>query len=80
MDFDTAARTMADHAGLSLRAVGAAAGRTPAYLPSVLSRGSVPSLTVAAELAAPCGYSLAFVPTASLPADALPIDPPGPTA
>lgn len=76
MDFDQASRIMAASAGLSLRAVSQAAGRSAGYLPSVLSRGSVPSLEVAAELAKPCGYSLAYIPADDLPASALVIDPP----
>lgn len=80
MDSASAVRAMVQRSGMSARAVSQAAGRSPDYLGSILYRGSSPSLSTAAELAAPCGYSLAFVPTASLPADALPIDPPGPTA
>lgn len=75
MDTDSAFRAMAAHAGLSLRAVAVASGRSPAYLSGMLAKGACPSLTTAADLAAPCGYVVALVPAASLPADALPIDP-----
>ena len=75
MDADSAIRAMVDKAGTSMRAVSLATGRGAPWLGSMLHRGTVPTLGVAADVAAACGYAVAFVPMADLPPSALAVDP-----
>ena len=76
MDFQDAMRAMVASSGQSLRAASVASGRTPGWLTSTLTRGSAPTVTVAADLARACGYALAYVPVGQVPDAALVIDPP----
>lgn len=75
MNSSDALRAMVDRSGLSMRAASVASGRSPEFISGTVSRGSSPTLATAAELAAACGYALAFVPTGDVPHGALVIDP-----
>ena len=74
MDSSDALRAMVSRSGQSMRSVSVAAGRSPEFISGTVSRGSSPTLATAADLAAPCGYSLAFVPVDDVPPTALVID------
>lgn len=62
MDYFAAIRGLASSASMSMTALAEAVGHAPSYVASYEAHGRVPSLTVAAKLAAPLGYGLALVP------------------
>ena len=76
MDDISATRAMVERSGKSMRTASVDSGRSPTWLGASMARGSALTLPVAADLAAACGYTLAFVPTGELPEGAIPIDPP----
>mgnify|MGYP006974995398 CR=1 FL=1 len=76
MRFTDVLRAASLESGVSLRAIGQAVGRAPAYGPGVVSRGTDPSTATAAALIEPCGYVLAAVPASQpLPPGSMVIDP-----
>lgn len=76
MKTDEVMRTVSDKAGMPLYQVSRAMGRNDNFISATLGRGSTPKADTLAAMLDVCGYSLAAVPHASLPDDALVIDPP----
>lgn len=70
MDYFEAIKSLANDQDMTLGAIGEQAGRKRTFISTYTTRGRVPSLTVARELAAPLGYGLALVPLDAAP-DAL---------
>lgn len=70
MNYFDAIDRLADEQGVTMTALAEAIGKTRTYVPSYKANGRVPTLTVAAKLAAPLGYGLALVPL-DTPPDAL---------
>ena len=71
-----AIRIAARNAGMSLRGLGRAYGKTDGYIVSAISRGNTPKTDTTAGILATCGYALCAVPADNVPEDALVIDPP----
>lgn len=61
-------------ANLSMAKISRASGRADNYIGAQKSRGSAPSVYIAAELFAPAGYVLAAIPAENVPSNALIID------
>lgn len=75
MHVHEALRTMAAAAGLSHRAIAAAAGHSATWYTTVLQRGDGTAAATVATVASACGYTLACVPSSvPLPCGALVID------
>ncbi len=62
MNYFDAIERLANEQGVTMTALAEAIGKTRTYVPSYKANGRIPSLTVAAKLAAPLGYGLALVP------------------
>lgn len=62
--------------GVTYSAIGDAMGKRPNYVSVAINKGLTPQADTLAAMLAPCGYSLAAVPTDELPPSALVIDPP----
>lgn len=77
MDSKEALKEAAKNAGMTLRSVSLAMGKSENLLASTLNRGSTPRVDTVAGALGVCGYALAAVPLDSVPPDALVIDPPG---
>lgn len=71
-----AVKRAAAQAGMPTTHIGRTMGKRDNYVAAVASRGSTPQADTLAAMLDVCGYSLAAVPNASLPDDALVIDPP----
>ena len=69
-------RQAVSQADISMISASRAMGKNDNYFASVVARGSTPKADTLAAMLDVCGYSLAAVPNASLPDDALVIDPP----
>ena len=69
-------RQAVSQADISMISASRAMGKNDNYFASVVARGSTPKADTLAAMLGVCGYSLAAVPNASLPDDALVIDPP----
>lgn len=62
MRYFDAIDALAKEQGVTMTALATAIGKDRTYVPAYKAHGRVPSLTVAAKLAAPLGYGLALVP------------------
>ena len=76
VNFTEAIREASATSGKPLTHIGPELGKRPNYVSVYLNKGRDPSTATAAAMLAPCGYALAAVPVADLPASALVIDPP----
>ena len=61
MDALDAMRRTISTSGKSNRDIAREMGKSPTYLSSTLTRGSIPSIATAATIADACGYDLALV-------------------
>lgn len=71
-----ALKKAAKTAGVPLTHIGPAMGKPAPYVNTGISRGSTPKADTLAAMLDVCGYSLAAIPHADVPPDALVIDPP----
>ena len=76
MDAIDAVKTAAAVSGTPITHIGPAMGKGRNYVSAIALRGSSPQCNTAAAMLAACGYSLVVVPSDSVPAGALVIDPP----
>ena len=75
MDVKRSIRSMTGAAGMTLRDVSRACGRSDGWLGALLRRPGDLTASSIARAADACGYRLALVPADRLPADAVTIDP-----
>lgn len=75
MNTDEVIKAAAKNAGLSLRAVSTAMGKSANYIGATFSQKSTPKADTLASVLKPCGYKLAAIPENDLPDSALVIDP-----